>query len=257
MTRHAHAPKALLVDDDEFSRNAAKLILSSNGFEVSMASSGADALELARKIRFDVAFIDVHMPGMDGYATSSALREQSLCEGAQIIALTGDDAPTDSNARHAYDGFLQKPLAPDALAQFLKPTAKKKARACHARPRGHEAKLDLKHGLKQMSGSWPALAGILQHVEPYIRNFRKNFRAQLKQTDVPECHRLAHSLKGAMLLIGAWEVSKACKGLEQACSEGNLQEAERLFPDLESLLTELADYSSSICTLEAPPLDPQ
>ncbi len=200
------------------------------------------------------------MPGMDGFETSLALRREAQCDDTRIIALSGNVAPLDSySVRHAYDGFMEKPFAPEMLAECLKQPGKanqKPGPAAAPTCSKPEIILDLAHGLKQFRGVWTAYSEILRHLEPYVDKFMNEFHQQLQRQNAVECRRMAHSLKGAMALIGAWKVNEAAKQLEQVCAGNDLKQAEQLFAGLKTMLVKLVGYTCSICHQSAPPVSP-
>jgi CheY-like chemotaxis protein len=91
------------------------LVFKGHGTEV--AHSGLGALTMAAEFRPDVAFLDIDMPGMDGYETARAMRKIAGLEAIILIALTGWGTKAD-RARSATAGFdhhLTKPAAVDTL----------------------------------------------------------------------------------------------------------------------------------------------
>jgi len=82
-------PAVLLVDDAPFFRNMLAPVLKAAGYTVTSAASGADAIALvAAGRRFDVVITDIEMPGMDGFALASALRENPRTAELPIIGLS-------------------------------------------------------------------------------------------------------------------------------------------------------------------------
>src|SRR6187431_632450 len=76
----------LVVDDEEIMREILETLLTREGYEVRVASSGAEGLELARALPFDAAIVDIMMPGLDGIATLDELRR--LDEDLAVIIIT-------------------------------------------------------------------------------------------------------------------------------------------------------------------------
>src|ERR1700752_4117016 len=64
----------LVVDDEEIMREILETLLTREGYEVRLASSGAEGLDLARALPFDAAIVDIMMPGLDGIATLDELK---------------------------------------------------------------------------------------------------------------------------------------------------------------------------------------
>ncbi len=114
-----HPITVLLVDDERDYLDLSAKRLSLRGFAVSVASSGHDALELARRRAFDVAVLDVKMPGMDGLECLRQLRQ--LHPHMQAILLTGHADLSETSQGFALGAFeyLIKPVHIDELVESL------------------------------------------------------------------------------------------------------------------------------------------
>src|SRR5678816_3267295 len=76
----------LVVDDEEIMREILETLLTREGYEVRVAASGAEGLELARALPFDAAIVDIMMPGLDGIATLDELKR--IDEDLAVIIIT-------------------------------------------------------------------------------------------------------------------------------------------------------------------------
>src|SRR5256886_4839493 len=76
----------LVVDDEEIMREILETLLSREGYDVRVASSGSEGLELARALPFDAAIVDIMMPGLDGIATLDELKR--IDEDLNVIIIT-------------------------------------------------------------------------------------------------------------------------------------------------------------------------
>src|SRR5205809_6181285 len=76
----------LVVDDEEIMREILETLLSREGYEVRLAASGTEGLELARSFPFDAALVDIMMPGIDGIATLDELKR--IDEDLAVIIIT-------------------------------------------------------------------------------------------------------------------------------------------------------------------------
>ena len=102
--------KILVIDDERPIRNSLKEILRDEGYTVETAESGAQALELVDKEKFDVIFCDIKMPGMDGMEVLSKLEEEGVEAAVIMISGHGDiDTAVECMKKGAFD-FIQKPL---------------------------------------------------------------------------------------------------------------------------------------------------
>jgi PAS domain S-box-containing protein len=118
--------RVLVVDDNADAAVTLAMILDAEGYRTEVAHSGADALRLAGEFGPAVVFLDIGMPGMNGYETAQAIR--SLPGGDQpcLVALTGWGAEHD-RARSAAAGFdhhLTKPVELATVQQLLAGVAK-------------------------------------------------------------------------------------------------------------------------------------
>lgn len=77
----------LVVDDEKNLTLAMRRLLSAEGYRAETAGSGADALEVAKEIPFDVIFLDVNMPDMNGLETFKKLRK--VAPDSPVVMITG------------------------------------------------------------------------------------------------------------------------------------------------------------------------
>ena len=107
----------LVVDDDTSNLKMANRILSGENLRVSCLKSGEDATKFLQENRPDLILLDVHMPGMNGFDTIAAIRENKETADIPVIFLAADD---DSNTEKkgleagAMD-FIKKPFVPEVL----------------------------------------------------------------------------------------------------------------------------------------------
>lgn len=102
--------KLLIIDDEEEIRDMLSFGLAQSGYEVATVGSGEEALELARRERFDLVITDLKMPGLDGVATTLALRE--LDRELPVVIMSGF-VPSDGVAACLACGaseFVRKPF---------------------------------------------------------------------------------------------------------------------------------------------------
>jgi len=104
----------LVVDDEPQIRRVLRTTLSFRGYEISEASSGEEALELARKLKPDLILLDVNLPGMSGIETCRELRRWN---DAPIIVLTVRNAERDKVAAldAGADDYVTKPFGIEEL----------------------------------------------------------------------------------------------------------------------------------------------
>jgi two-component system, sensor histidine kinase len=111
----------LLIDDNEDIRELMSALLRRWGHDVQVAPDGEEGCELALRGQPDVAFVDIGLPGMDGYGVAARLRTERRRDQLRLVAMTGFGQESDK--RRALDaGFdlhIVKPASVEALQQAL------------------------------------------------------------------------------------------------------------------------------------------
>ncbi len=122
-----HPLRILLVEDNPVNQKVAKVMLSRLGYEVEVANNGQEGLEMVKQRAgsaraFDVVFMDIHMPVMDGEEASKRIRsELPIHQQPFIVALTADTLDGNRQRFEAagMDIFLTKPVRQDDLMKAL------------------------------------------------------------------------------------------------------------------------------------------
>src|SRR6266852_2515833 len=113
----------LLAEDNAVNQRLAVRLLEKRGHKVVVAGNGLEALAALKKESFDVVFMDVQMPEMDGYEATAAIREAERDSGRHqpVIALTAHAMKGDREKCLAagMDGYLSKPIRPQELDEVL------------------------------------------------------------------------------------------------------------------------------------------
>jgi len=113
--------RLLVVDDNQDAANSLAMLLPLQGHEVRVAYSGMAALEIPKTYAADLVFLDIGMPGMDGYEVARRLRLQLGFEKAVLVALTGWGQQEDRrrSAEAGFDHHLIKPPEPNAVERVV------------------------------------------------------------------------------------------------------------------------------------------
>ena len=113
--------RLLVVDDNKDAANSFAMLLRLQGHEVRVAHSGPAALEMTKASSPDVVFLDIGMPGMDGYEVARRMRQQPGLEKVVLAALTGWGQQEDRrrSAQAGFDHHLVKPPESKAIESLL------------------------------------------------------------------------------------------------------------------------------------------
>lgn len=111
----------LVTDDLEANRVLTRALLEALGHRVTLAASGDEALSLTRGRGFDLIFMDLQMPGMDGFETARRIRAGELNREAPILALSANvlEEHVDASYAAGMNDHLAKPIRPEALVEAI------------------------------------------------------------------------------------------------------------------------------------------
>ena len=110
----------LVIDDEEIMREILDTLLSREGYDVRLASSGAEGLELARATPFDAVIVDIMMPGLDGIATLDELKR--VDEDLAVIIITAYasvESAISAMKNGAFD-YITKPFKNDEVLVVIR-----------------------------------------------------------------------------------------------------------------------------------------
>src|SRR5919201_3030968 len=201
--------RILLVEDNEVNQRLALLLLEKLGYTADVAGNGLEALAALRRERYDVVFMDVEMPELDGLQASRRIqREWPPAERPRIVAMTANAMEGDRETCFAagMDDYLSKPIRPDDLAGAL-------AR-CTPRAAAEAVDASVLDRLEAATGD-PAFVAEL--VETFLREGPALLRT-IRRSDVDDVRRAAHTLKSNARTFGATALAELCQELESAAN---------------------------------------
>jgi CheY-like chemotaxis protein len=113
--------RVLVVEDNSDTREMLRQVLAMLGHEVHVARDGAEAVDVALRLRPDVALVDVGLPALDGYAVARAIRAAPGGHRIRLVAVTGYGRAEDRRAARAagFDAHVVKPVSPEMLADIV------------------------------------------------------------------------------------------------------------------------------------------
>jgi len=108
--------RVLVVDDDPDTAEMMEFWLQKHGHETHVCHGSLTALEVAAMFRPQIAFLDIGLPGMDGFQLASKLRAMPELASCQLIAVSGY-APLGSTV--PFDDYLVKPVSAEAIISLV------------------------------------------------------------------------------------------------------------------------------------------
>jgi len=119
--------RLLVIDDEEGLRNFCKRALTKEGYEVEVSSSGEEALALMKEKTFNLALIDLKMPGIDGLEVLKRIKEEYPRTETMILTGYGSFESAVDALRLGADDYLTKPIDVAALLMAVKRCLEKRA----------------------------------------------------------------------------------------------------------------------------------
>jgi CheY-like chemotaxis protein len=246
--QHTSAKKiAIVVDDDEICRCVAVDILENLGLRVHAAANAEEATRLITRCNYDLVLLDFHMPSVNGIDLAKSLVKADSTIKDKIFILTGEKSEKILNEIENDEEFniIQKPLDHTKILSFLScEDTKKTSQEGDHRPYPCISGIDISRGINNFMGYESSFFNILREFPGYGTKFISDYSNFIAEKNLTDCMRLAHSIKGSSLMIGATEINKHAKELEKACYPPySLKNIQHLFNTLEK---EIVDTSNNI-----------
>jgi two-component system sensor histidine kinase/response regulator len=234
--------RVLLVEDNEVNQQVATELLQSAGAVVTIASHGAEAVKILKEseqpVPFDVVFMDLQMPEMDGIAATKLLRSDLRLRQIPIIAMTAH-ALVEERQRCIDAGMndhVSKPIDPDALFSTLLRWAKPKPKPASeplaaspsqnvpAKTAGESAPpqiagVNVAEGLNRVAGNRNLYVKLLSQFVLQQADAATQITTALDDGDRTLAERIAHTVKGVAGNLGISDVQCAAQKVEKAIRE--------------------------------------
>lgn len=109
----------LVADDDESMRDLFKRIFSGSGFVLDIVEDGAKAIEKVKTNKYDIAFIDIVMPGINGYLAFCEMKK--IAPSLKVVMITGylEEPIIKASIKEGAYGCLYKPFPLSVLFKFI------------------------------------------------------------------------------------------------------------------------------------------
>jgi two-component system sensor histidine kinase/response regulator len=268
--------RILLVEDNEVNQQVATELLESAGASVRIANHGGEAVKILvegeQPPPFDIVFMDLQMPEMDGFTATRLLRAEPELRALPIIAMTAH-ALVEERQRCLEAGMndhVSKPIDPDALFATLlrwakpRPTQPCRPENEHVDVPSSQALLgiegiDLKDGLRRVAGNRRLYRDLLLQFASKHSDASVQVSAALKSGDRKLAERIAHTVKGVAGTIGIKKIQSAAEKLEKAIRNGDAA-VSAILQDFASLLssqTEAIERTLSAATMATSESNPK
>lgn len=241
-----YSPRILLVDDNQVNQQVASEMLKSAGCRVELAKNGYEAIDKATSKDFDLIFMDIQMPEMDGVTATKKLKKMNLPKLPPIVAMTayGMEPDRERFLGQGMDDYLSKPIKSHNLInkvrKWVNGTTEEKIQTIDTSD--HRLKILDENIISQLEKySGPEMVKeILKDFEIETQGQLKQCLQSLEEEDYPTILRELHTLKGSAGTLGVEKVADKARLIENDLKEkkyGNttngLQELNKIFKEFQ------------------------
>lgn len=241
----------LVAEDNEINQKVIRQQLTLLGYVADVVSNGREAFQHWESGDYALILTDLHMPEMDGYQLTQAIRSAEKGEAhIPIIALTANALKGEADRCRAIgmDDYLSKPVQLDQL----KTTLEKRLQAPVHKP------VTLEEPIAASQSTTPPvdvsiLEALIGNDRSTVREFLQDFRVNAKEIseqlhaayhamEFDKIKEAAHKLKSSARSVGAVGLGEWCAKIEQAAKDNNEKELASLFPHFDAEMAAVDSY---------------
>ncbi|MEP6792090.1 MAG: response regulator, partial [Ramlibacter sp.] len=259
--------RILLVEDNDINQMVASEMLQDAGLVVDIADNGEIALQMVQKEHYDLVFMDMQMPVMDGVTATREIRKLSRFADLPIVAMTANAMEQDRNLciQAGMNDTVIKPIDPkilwSTLLRWIQPVIHLAGPQSNSPASGAAAAqvldgiegLDPVLGLQHMMGKQPLYLAALRRFAGSHAGLASEIHEALCAGDLPAAERLAHTAKSVAANIGAMHIHNLADRVEMSLKEYHppmdvQQRLDELKRPLAQLITALESRLENLAT---------
>ncbi len=234
--------KILSIGSNKINQFVILLTLEKLGYNIRIADSGFKAIQFLEHDEFDIVLMDVQMSDMDGFETTRKIRDREsgvLNPGVPVIAITSHilDSNRSKCLQHGMNDCLARPISAQDLDTVLNRwiSIRNKDKSLWNEEMTIETDTIDWNVLDQLQKNIGDLDPIIHLFLQEIPERMVSMREAVKNNDVVNLERTAHTLKSNCITFGALPMANICLQLENAGKQGKIQGIENLVNSLENL----------------------
>ncbi|MBN1592005.1 MAG: response regulator [Candidatus Coatesbacteria bacterium] len=248
--------RILLAEDNIINQKVALKILEKLGFRADVVANGLEAIASLKAIPYDLVFMDVQMPEMDGLEATAIIREKENGTGSRvpIIAMTAHVLKGDRQKciDAGMDDYVSKPVQPRDLAAAINRWIDAEKRPSETDLRENwkaPAEFDRPGFIERLGGDEELAKEIMDAFLMDIPIQIEVLERALSEADEETARRQAHTIKGASGNVSAGSLKDLASEMEDLCSQGDMRQAQGL---MKSLIREFENLKLAVAgfTLE-------
>ena len=242
--------KVLVVDDNEINLRLAEIILKKNQYDVMTLCSGEDSIEQAKHNQYDLIFMDLHMPGMDGYDAAQQIRlHQDADHRPVIIALTANAMPQEIDKIEScgIDDILIKPISAqlidDIISKWFSDALLKDGHNAPENIKADSAEIYSFEDARQLTNGNESLAiELFNMLIKELPDHRDAIQQAVSDNNTRMLKEVTHKVNGASRCCGTPALRNAANSLEAAINNGEDDSFEIKSAELLKQIDRLLEY---------------
>ncbi|NKB76745.1 MAG: response regulator [Gammaproteobacteria bacterium] len=210
----------LLADDNATNRKLGVLMLKRLGYVIDLANDGQEAIDACAKNQYDIIFMDIEMPEVDGFEATRTIRQKYDRPTLSIVAMTANAmrGAREECIAAGMDDYIAKPIKLENLIRALKlqsTTFNTIDPAEETEGQPNQVDVSAIDGLLEMIGG--DQEAIVELIDSYLTegpNLVNELKTGLAQQDIKLIRRSSHTLKSSSDDFGAYPLRDLCKQME-------------------------------------------
>ncbi len=261
--------RVLLVEDNEINQQVARELLVTAGVVVDVVNNGIEATEAVCNNDYELVFMDIQMPEMDGIEATRQIRKlDSEKRNVPIVAMTAHALSGDreKSLLAGMNDHVTKPIAPaklfEALKEWIKPGERpgpgEREAGGEELPVRLPAELpgiEVDAGLRRVAGNAQLYVRLLKKFYSSQGAIGPAIREAMAKGALEQARILAHTLKGVSGTIGAMGLFEAARVVDQALKAGEVAQATEFLAQLEGELTTVLGGIAALASEEPTPAE--
>ncbi|WP_310442538.1 hybrid sensor histidine kinase/response regulator [Sulfurimonas sp.] len=213
--------KILIAEDNIINQKVIAGLLSTSGINITIANDGQEALNiLENDSNFSIIFMDAHMPIMDGFQATRAIRKNQKYDHIPIIALSGDTAADDirNMLNVGMEGHIEKPLKMDALYDIIYVYTTGRESQNNSEESHVSSEFDSEKGLEICGGDKNFYLEILSDFTTKYSDSANVIQKLINASDSISANKMLLDISGVAANIGADDLHEIAVNLKNSIS---------------------------------------
>jgi two-component system, sensor histidine kinase and response regulator len=236
----------LLVEDNEINQQLAVELLESEGFWVTVAENGKQAINKIKNNKieaFDCVLMDIQMPELDGYEATKLIRKEYSLKTFPVVAMTADAVVgvKEKCLAAGMNDYITKPINPDdlfsKLVKWIKP-ANRKINISQKKDSKNNIPdimfLNTEKAIQRLKGNSKAYVDIILKFKNNYSNIITTIKNHFDNYELDKLQLIIHSIKGVSGNISAEELYQSCIDFESSLKQKDNRQIKKAIKNFES-----------------------